>query len=57
VDVDRGSLNQGLVPLLWVFLSGMSEEPRANRSSDEVVITTGREDIMFVPGDYERPAQ
>ena len=42
VNVDRCSLNQGLVPLLRVFLSGMSKEPRANRSSNKDVITAGR---------------
>ena len=53
MDVDGGSFDQGLVPLLWVFLSGMSEEARANRSSNKIVITAGREDIMLVPEKYK----
>ena len=56
VDVDRGSFDQGLVPLLWIFLSGMSEEPRANCSSNKVVITTGRENIVLVPEEYKQTA-
>ena len=54
MDVDGGSLDQGLVPLLRVFLSGMSEESRANRSSNKVVITTGREDIVLVSEKYKQ---
>lgn len=54
VDVDGGSLDQGLVPLLRVFLSGMSEESGANCSSNEVVIATGRENIVFVPEEYKQ---
>ena len=48
VDIDWCSFNQSLVPLLWVFLGGVSEKPRTNRSANEVVVTTSREDIMFV---------
>ena len=54
MDVDGRSLNQRLLPLLRVFFSSMSEESRANRSSDEVVITTSQEDVVFVPGEYKR---
>ena len=54
VDVNGGSLDQGLVPFLWVFLSGMSEESRANRSSNEVVIMAGRDDIVLVPEKYKQ---
>ena len=54
VNVDWGSLNQGLVPFLRVFLGGVAEEPRTDGPPNEVVITTGREDIVFVPEQRER---
>ena len=54
MDIDGGSFDQGLVPLLWVFLSGMSEESRANCPSNKVVITASRDDIVLVPEKYKR---
>lgn len=57
VDVYGRSLDQGLVSLLWIFLGSMSEESRANRSSNEVVVTAGREDVVFVPEGFEQPTK
>ena len=54
VDIDWCSLNQSLVALLWVFLGGVSEKPGTNRSANEVIVATSREDIMFVSKKRQR---
>ena len=49
VDIDGCTLNKRLVALLRIFLSGVSEEARADGSSNKIEVFAGRQNVMLIP--------
>ena len=48
MDVHRGTFNKGLVTFLGVFLRGVPEKARADRSADTIEVFARGENVMFI---------
>ena len=49
--IDRRAFDESFVTFLWVLFRGVAEETGTNRSANEIVVTSGGEDVMFIPRD------